>query len=48
MNGVVWVRCRYGMACPHVKSVRKGLQVQKVAGNLLNKQSRAADKLLYY
>jgi hypothetical protein len=41
---VRWVPCRHGMACPQVADGGDGLQIWKVAGNILNKQSRTADK----
>jgi hypothetical protein len=43
-NHVKWVPCHYGMACPQVVDGGQGLQVWRVAANILNKQSRTADK----
>jgi hypothetical protein len=43
---VRWVPYHHGMARPHVADERDGLQVCGVAANILNKQSRTADKLL--
>jgi hypothetical protein len=39
-----WVPCQHGMARPQVANAGDGLQIWKVTGNILNKQSRAADK----
>jgi hypothetical protein len=41
-----WVTCRQGMAHPQVVDGAHGLQIWRVAvaANILNKQSRAADK----
>jgi hypothetical protein len=38
------VPCHQGMARPHVADGGDGLQIWKVAANILNKQSRTADK----
>jgi hypothetical protein len=38
------VLCHHGMARPQVADGGDGLQIWRVAANLLNKQSRAADK----
>jgi hypothetical protein len=41
---VSWVLCHHGMARPQVADGGDGLQVWRVAANILNKQSRTADK----
>jgi hypothetical protein len=41
---VRWVPCHHGMARPLVADGGDALQVCRVAPNILNKQSRAADK----
>jgi hypothetical protein len=42
---VRWVPCHHGMTRPQVADGGKeGLQIQRVAANTLNKQSRTADK----
>jgi hypothetical protein len=41
---VRWVPCQHGMARPQVADTEDGLQIWRVAENILNKQSRAADK----
>jgi hypothetical protein len=41
---VRWVPCHPGMACPQVADGGNGLQIWRVATNILNKQSRTADK----
>jgi hypothetical protein len=38
------VPCHHGMACPRVADRGDGLQIWRVAANILNKQSRTADK----
>jgi hypothetical protein len=38
------VPCHHGMARPQVPNGGDGLQIWKVAANILNKQSRTADK----
>jgi hypothetical protein len=38
-----WVHCHHGMARPRVADRGGGLQIWKVAANILNKQSRTAD-----
>jgi hypothetical protein len=40
---VRWVPCHHGMECSQVAD-GEGLQIWMVAANILNKQSRAADK----
>jgi hypothetical protein len=40
---VKWVHCHHGMARPRVADRGYGLQVWRVAANILNKQSRTAD-----
>jgi hypothetical protein len=44
---VKWVPCHHGMARPQVADGGDGLQVWRVAANILNKQSRRADKEWY-
>jgi hypothetical protein len=39
-----WVSCRHGMARPQVADGGDGLQIWRVAANILNKQSQTADK----
>jgi len=41
---VKWVPCHHGIARPQVADGREGLQIQRVAENILNKQSRTVDK----
>jgi hypothetical protein len=41
---VKWVPCHHGMARPQVADGGDGRQVWRVAANILNKHSRAADK----
>jgi hypothetical protein len=41
---VGWVPCHHGMARPQVADGGNGLQIWRVAANILNKQSRTADK----
>jgi hypothetical protein len=41
---VKWVPCHHGMARPQVADGGEGLQIRRVAANILNKQSRTADK----
>jgi hypothetical protein len=43
LSHVKWVPCHHGMAHPQVAD-GYGLQIWKVAANILNKQSRTADK----
>jgi hypothetical protein len=40
---VKWVHCHHGMTCPRVADRGYGLQIWRVAANILNKQSRPAD-----
>jgi hypothetical protein len=40
---VKWVPCRQGMACPQVADGGEGLQIWRVAVNILNKQSQKAN-----
>jgi hypothetical protein len=40
---VKWVHCHHGMARPLVADRGDGLQIWRVAANMLNKQSRTAD-----
>jgi hypothetical protein len=44
---VRWVPCHHGMARRQVADGRDALQLWKVAANILNKQSRTADKGWY-
>jgi hypothetical protein len=37
------VPCYHGMACPEVEDRGDGLQIWRVAANILNKQSQTAD-----
>jgi hypothetical protein len=39
-----WVLCHHGTARPQVADGGDGLQIWRVAANILNKQSRTADK----
>jgi len=39
-----WVHFHHGMARPQVADGRDGLQIWRVAINILNKQSRTANK----
>jgi hypothetical protein len=41
---VRWVPCHHGMAHPQVADGGDALQVWREAANILNKQSRTADK----
>jgi hypothetical protein len=41
---VKWVPCYHGMARPQAADEGEGLQIRRVAANILNKQSRTADK----
>jgi hypothetical protein len=41
---VRWVPCHHGMARPQVADGGDGLQFWRLAANILNKQSRTADK----
>jgi hypothetical protein len=43
-NHVRWVPCHHGMARPQVADGRNGLQIWRVAANILNKQSLTANK----
>jgi hypothetical protein len=40
---VKWVHCHHGMARPRVADRGDGLQIWRVAANILNKQSGTAD-----
>jgi hypothetical protein len=42
-RNVKWVHCHHGMARPRVAGRGDGLQIWRVAANILNKQSRTAD-----
>jgi hypothetical protein len=39
-----WVPCHHGIARPQVSDGGRGLQIWRVAANILNKQPRTADK----
>jgi hypothetical protein len=39
-----WIPCHHGMAGPQVADGGDGHQTWRVAANILNKQSRTADK----
>jgi hypothetical protein len=41
---VRWVPCHHGMARPQVADGEDGLQIWRAAANILNKQSRKADR----
>jgi hypothetical protein len=41
---VKWVPCHHGMARPQVSDGGYDLQIWRVAANILDKQSRTADK----
>jgi N6-adenosine-specific RNA methylase IME4 len=41
---VKWVLCYHGTARPQVAVGRDGLQVWRVVANILNKESRTADR----
>jgi hypothetical protein len=41
-NHVKWVPCHHGVARPQVADGGDGLQIWRVAANILNKQSRTA------
>jgi hypothetical protein len=41
---VKWVPCHHGTARPQVAAGGDGLQIWRVAANILNKQSRTADR----
>jgi hypothetical protein len=41
---VKWVPCYHGMARPRVADRGDSLQIQRVAANMLNEQSRTADR----
>jgi hypothetical protein len=43
-NHVKWVPCHHGMARPQVADGGDGLQIWRVAANILNKQARTAEK----
>jgi hypothetical protein len=44
ISHVKWVPFRYGMARPQVADGEDGLQICRLTANILNKQSRTADK----
>jgi hypothetical protein len=43
LGHVKWVHCHHGMAHPLVADRGDGLQIWRVAANILNKQSQTAD-----
>jgi hypothetical protein len=43
LHHVKWVHCHHGMARPRVADRGDGLQILRVAANMLNKHSRTAD-----
>jgi hypothetical protein len=43
-NHVKWVPCHHGIVRPQVADGGEGLQIWRAAANILNKQSRTADK----
>jgi hypothetical protein len=43
-NCVKWVSCHHGTERPQVADGVDGLQIWTVAANILNKQSRTADR----
>jgi hypothetical protein len=45
MGHVRWAHCHHGMARPPVADGGDGLQIWRVAANILNKQSWTADKV---
>jgi hypothetical protein len=44
LSHVRWVPCHHGMARSKVADGGGGLQIWRVAANILNRQSRTADK----
>jgi hypothetical protein len=42
-NHVKWLHCHHGMVRPRVADKGDGLQILRVAANMLNKQSRTAE-----
>jgi hypothetical protein len=44
LGHVRWAPCHHSMARPQVAVVEEGLQIWRVAANILNKQSRTIDK----
>jgi hypothetical protein len=42
-NSVKWIHCHHGMARPRMADRGDGLQIWRVAANVLKKQSRTAD-----
>jgi hypothetical protein len=44
LGRVKWVPCHHGMARPQVANGGDGLQIWRVAANILSKQSRTADR----
>jgi hypothetical protein len=44
MIHVKWVCCHNGMACPQVADGGDGLQIWRIAANILNNQSMTVDR----
>jgi hypothetical protein len=44
LGHVKWVPCHHGMARTYVSDAGDGLRIWRVAANILNKQSRTADR----
>jgi hypothetical protein len=44
MVHVKWVPCHHGMARPQISDGGEGLQIRRVAENIVNKQARTVDK----
>jgi hypothetical protein len=44
MPHIRWVPCHHGMALPQVADGGEGPQIWSISVNILNKQSRTADK----
>jgi hypothetical protein len=45
LKNIRWVPCHHGMARLQVAHGRDGLQIWRVAANILNKESRSLDKV---
>jgi hypothetical protein len=45
LRDVKWVPCHHGLARPQVADGGDGLQIWRISANILNKQSRTADKV---
>jgi len=44
VSHVRWVPSHHSMECPQVEDGGEGLQIWRVAANIVNKQSQTADK----